>query len=98
MRENREKLNVDIVMHRYHSAARLGKNKGTVIAFNNMAVVISGALFQPLIGKTLQLFHPASAAQVIYDASALKKSLIVIILCYLIGTVIASLFIKETYR
>ena len=56
--------------------------RATAIAFNNMAVVISGALFQPLIGKLMGSFKN-------------KNGLIIILICYVLAFLIALFFIKE---
>jgi MFS family permease len=65
--------------------------KGTAIAFNNIAVVISGAIFQPLIGK----FISVSAGQD-YNPDNFKHALSILFFCYLIAFFIAVIFIKET--
>ncbi len=69
------------------------KQRATALAFNNMAVVISGAIFQPLIGKLLEHYesNPFNSPMLSY-----KHSLIVILACYFISTLIAFFFIKET--
>jgi MFS family permease len=61
--------------------------RATAIAFNNMAVVISGALFQPLIGK---LIEPASLG--ILDIS---RGLWVVFGAYVGAFLLALFFIKE---
>ena len=79
-------------------------NKGTAIAFNNMAVVVSGAILQPLIGKILQVLHPVAVSNLVseqttvYATMPFKQSMLVVLFCYLIGAIIAFFFIKETYN
>jgi predicted MFS family arabinose efflux permease len=62
----------------------------TAIAFNNMAVVISGAIFQPAIGWILQHFH----GDEIYS---LKLGVSLILAAYLLSTMISMLFVKESF-
>ncbi len=62
--------------------------KGTAIAFNNMAVVISGALFQPLIGKLLD-------GNRINDIATFKNVLLIVFAAYVISFLIALFLIKE---
>jgi len=59
--------------------------KGVALAFNNMAVVISGALFQPLLGKLIDLNNPA----------CFKHGLYIIFMAYLIAFFMAVFFIRE---
>ena len=57
------------------------------IAFNNMAVVISGAVFQPLAGFILHLFAGMGSKQYQYGLS-------LVLIAYAIAFVLALLFIK----
>lgn len=59
--------------------------KGIAIAFNNMAVVISGALFQPIIGKLLNSS----------DMSNFKNVLLIVLVSYALSFLIAVFLIKE---
>lgn len=59
--------------------------KGAAIAFNNMAVVISGALFQPLIGMLIDLNNPEQ----------FKHGLYIILFAYIVAFVIVIFLIKE---
>jgi len=56
----------------------------SAIAFNNMAVVVSGALFQPFVGWLLN------------ETGNYRLSLSVILIAYLVGFLIAIFWIKET--
>jgi len=67
--------------------------KGTAIAFNNMAVVISGALFQPLIGKLLAS-NKTNITET-YDVDNFKNVLMIVLFSYIISFLIAIIFIKE---
>lgn len=60
----------------------------TAIAINNMAVVISGALFQPFIGWLLKTGNLTHAFQ-------FQSALSVIFMAYVIGFIIAMFFINE---
>lgn len=62
--------------------------KGTAIAFNNMAVVISGAIFQPLIGKLIDYNH--AGAMINYTQADFKRGLVVIFICYFVAFLIAT--------
>lgn len=76
--------------------------RATAIAFNNMAVVISGAIFQPVLGRLLD-FHCKGGTEKTMQAAACQSnhfrlSMILIFAAYLISFLIAALFIKESYR
>lgn len=64
--------------------------KATAIAFNNMAVVISGALFQPLIGKIIDVCEPGNC-----HVTDFKTGLLVVLFSYVIAFVVAICFIRE---
>jgi len=61
-------------------------NLGAAIGVNNMAVVISGAIFQPLVGYLLDLSQPHHY----------RMALSVVALAYLIGVVVSWYWIPET--
>lgn len=69
----------------------------SAIGFNNMAVVISGAIFQPLVSKLIQ----SCSKNVIQDgvpvlvAQDYRYGLSVIVICYFVGTVVSLFFIKD---
>jgi len=70
----------------------------SAIGFNNMAVVVAGAIFQPLTGWLIH-FHsakPQITPYTILTTSDYRFGLIVILLCYLFGLILSSFFIKET--
>jgi MFS family permease len=62
--------------------------KATALAFNNMAVVISGAIFQPLIGKLIDLNNPAIGLS--HTVEDYRIGLSVLIVSSLISFVIAT--------
>jgi MFS family permease len=67
--------------------------KATALAFNNMAVVISGAFFQPLIGKIIDAGQTSIPG--IYAASSFKNGLLIVLMSYLVAFIVAALLIKE---
>lgn len=68
--------------------------KATAIAFNNMAVVISGAIFQPIIGKLIDSGTPGLAE--INDPAHFKQGLFLVLGAYAIAFLVAVGLIKET--
>jgi len=68
--------------------------KATAIAFNNMAVVISGAVFQPLIGKLIESGHVAGSAMM-DNPDHFKQGLYLVLAAYIIAFVISLRFIKQ---
>lgn len=73
------------------------QQRGAAIAFNNMAVVISGAIFQPLLGKLLaqqcEQGVGSSCAVVAY-----QHSMLLVLGVYVLGAMLALFFIRESYR
>jgi len=67
--------------------------KATAIAFNNMAVVLSGAIFQPLIGKLIELAEVHGTS--LYDIARFKEALGLVLFSYVIGFFIVIFFISE---
>lgn len=67
--------------------------RATAIAFNNMAVVISGAVFQPVIGYILHL-----SGQGIDAAAPFRHALLLVFIAYIISFIFASLFIRDTLK
>lgn len=68
--------------------------RATAIAFNNMAVVISGALFQPLMGELIEMGQTTGSAAT-YDAMHFKNALLIILGAYILAFILALFFIKE---
>jgi len=72
---------------------------GTASGFNNMAVIIGAAIFQPLVGHMLEwhwsgvMYHGAP----VYTAAAYHRAMWLIPLIYVLGFIISLFFIKETY-
>lgn len=63
--------------------------RSTAIAFNNMAVVISGALFQPVIGSVIQYYQPTNLSM------AYQYGVALILAAYIVGLLVAVFFIRE---
>lgn len=69
------------------------------MGFNNMAVVFGGALFQPLIGKLLdlhsnnQMIHGAPH----YTLNDYQFALTLVPLCFLASTLVSMVWIRETF-
>ncbi|MCH9620843.1 MAG: hypothetical protein S4CHLAM20_02470 [Chlamydiia bacterium] len=73
---------------------------GTSIGFNNMAVVIGGAILQPIGGFILNRYWDGVSlvhGVPIYPLHGYQMSLSLIPLLYLIGFLVSLFFIKETY-
>lgn len=72
---------------------------GAANGFNNMAVVISGAILQPLIGKLLDMnFHGQIINGVrVYQSHNFHIALITLPICFLITILMSTFFIKETH-
>lgn len=72
---------------------------GTAIGFNNMAVVAGGALFQPLVGILLDWNWKGEiiAGVPVYSAANYRWALLILPVCYAVGAIVSSQFLKETY-
>jgi MFS family permease len=71
---------------------------GTAIGFNNMAVVAGGALFQPLVGWLLHVNWDGQSLQGIpvYSVNDYRSAMIILPVCYLLGTLISMKRLRET--
>jgi MFS family permease len=67
--------------------------KATALAFNNMAVVISGAFFQPLIGKLIDAGQTSVPG--VYAAASFKNGMLIVLFAYVIAFAVAAFLIKE---
>jgi MFS family permease len=72
---------------------------GTAIGVNNMAVVIGGAVFQPLVGWLMhQHFHSVVISDVPqYTVADYRYGLSVVPVCFALGLLASAFFIRETY-
>ncbi len=72
---------------------------GTASGFNNLSVLLGGAIFQPLVGVILHhsdgwhLVHDVP----VYDLNSYQTALLVMPLCYLASLILALWLIKESY-
>lgn len=72
---------------------------GTAIGFNNMSVVIGGALLQPLASYLINFFWDGAVVNHIhfYSVQAYKYSMSILPVCCILAIVVAKFFIRETY-
>lgn len=72
---------------------------GTAVGFNNMAVVMGGAIFTPLVGFLLDFVWDGKmvANLQFYKLSDYQLALILLPICSIIGLITAIFFIKETH-
>lgn len=72
---------------------------GTASGFNNLSVLIGGAIFQPLVG--VMLHHSAGWRLVneipVYAVSAYQKALAIIPICYALSLFIVMFLLKESH-
>lgn len=72
---------------------------GTASGFNNLSVLIGGAIFQPLVGYFLQQtdsWRLVNGVHV-YSVSSYQTALLVMPLCFLASLIIASFILKESH-
>ncbi|AHE66697.1 hypothetical protein Loa_01141 [Legionella oakridgensis ATCC 33761 = DSM 21215] len=72
---------------------------GTACGFNNLSVLVGGAIFQPLVGVIL---HRSEGWRLVHDipvytVSSYQKSLMVMPCCYLASLILVLFFIKESH-
>ena len=68
---------------------------GTGMGFNNMAVVIGGAIFQPLVGFLMN--QAKITVDHVYSLFSYQFALSIIPICFFIAAIVAVFFIKETF-
>lgn len=72
---------------------------GTASGFNNLSVLIGGAIFQPLVGW--MLYHSGAWHEVhhvpIYELKAYQQALIVMPACYILSLLMVLFFLKESH-
>ncbi len=72
---------------------------GTASGFNNLSVLIGGAIFQPLVGYIVQ--HTGTWSMVndipVYSMASYQHALLVLPLCFLASLLIVVFFIKESH-
>lgn len=71
----------------------------TAMGFNNMAVVLGGAIFQPLVGLLLSRFWQGSMQNGVkqYTPYEFKIALVIMPICYLICFFVSVFFLRETH-
>ena len=75
---------------------------GTASGFNNLSVLIGGAIFQPLVGLFLQ-YHDgcsrvqSSASVHVYTLASYNKALFVMPCCYFLSIILIVFFLKESH-
>ncbi len=71
---------------------------GTASGFNNLSVLIGGAIFQPLVGIFLKNSNnPLQNSVNFYSLASYNKALIVMPCCFFISLIIALLILKESH-
>lgn len=72
---------------------------GTAIGFNNMAVVLGGAILQPLCGFLLNYFWDGSMRGGVpyYGVGNYEIALLIVPICYAYAFIASAFFINETY-
>ncbi len=76
-----------------------GRLVGTASGFNNLSVLIGGAIFQPLVGVVIhrsEAWHVVDGVHV-YAIDAYQNALLVMPVCYLASLLIVVFFLKESY-
>lgn len=70
------------------------EHRATAIGFNNMAVVISGFIFQPLVGFIIR--YSEKLPQIVYDygAESYFNGMLIVLLGYFVATITVIVFIK----
>jgi biotin transporter BioY len=69
------------------------------MGFNNMAVVLSGAVFQPIVGWILDKLWDGAMVNgaPFYSTKNYTLALLSVPACYLVSWICAAFFIKETH-
>jgi predicted MFS family arabinose efflux permease len=72
---------------------------GTASGFNNLAVLVGGAIFQPFVGVILRYSNSWSLTSGIpvYTVESYNKALIVMPLCYFISLIISLFVLRESH-
>ena len=72
---------------------------GTASGFNNLAVLIGGAIFQPLVGYFLQQTDSWKIVNGVhvYSVTSYQSALMVMPLCFLASLIISSFILKESH-
>ena len=73
---------------------------GTASGFNNLSVLIGGAIFQPLVGF---MIHHSDGWRMadgvhVYTVSSYQHALVVMPICYVISLIVVLFFLKESHQ
>jgi MFS family permease len=74
------------------------KRLSASIGFNNMALVASGLIMQPLVGKLLAWNEGVSMLSQTYDLPSFQHALMILPIAFLLCAFISAVFIKETLK
>jgi len=85
------------VMAKENSGAKLS---GTVFAATNMIVTMGGVLFQPLVGKLLDIFgsHDIMAGEHVYHAVDYQWALAILPISLIVVLIFALFFLKDSHE
>ncbi|GGF88294.1 MULTISPECIES: MFS transporter [Cysteiniphilum] len=70
------------------------EHRATAIGFNNMAVVISGFIFQPFVGYVIRESQSQLTTNYLYNGSSYHNGMIVVLFGYLIASIAVIFLIK----
>lgn len=72
---------------------------GTASGFNNLCVLLGGAIFQPLVGRILHRSPDVKLVDsvYVYSEAAYQNSLMVVPICYALSLLIVLFFLRESH-
>lgn len=72
---------------------------GTAVGFNNMAVILGGVIFQPLVGLLLNAHWDGSIVHGVhyYSIESYRSALFLLPLCSVLGIISSLFLVKETH-
>ncbi|MFA5960363.1 MAG: MFS transporter [Tatlockia sp.] len=72
---------------------------GTASGFNNLSVLLGGAIFQPLVGVILHNMDgwSVSGGVPVYSVQSYNVALVVLPCCYFLSLIVSLLFLKESH-
>ncbi|WP_151193705.1 MFS transporter [Cysteiniphilum sp. JM-1] len=70
------------------------EHRATAIGFNNMAVVISGFIFQPFVGYVIRESQSQPTTNYLYNGSSYHNGMIIVLFGYLIASIAVIFLIK----
>ncbi len=71
------------------------EHRATAIGFNNMAVVISGFIFQPLVGFIIRVSQQGKATNYLYDSNSYHNGMLIVLMAYIIAALTVIFLIKR---